>query len=70
MSDPYTPTRQMAQSAGQKAQDAYAAARQAISRLEALEARIGALEVENAELHGRVARLERPVQVTAKRKAA
>lgn len=40
------------------------------SRLEALEARIGALEVENAELHGRVARLERPAQVTSKRKAA
>lgn len=60
----------MAQSAGQKAQDAYAAARQALSRIEALEARISGLEVENAELHGRLATLERPAQVTAKRKAA
>ncbi len=66
----YTPTRVMAQSAAQKAQDAYAAARQALSRIETLEARLGALEAENAELRGRLAVVERPAAVTIKRKAA
>jgi hypothetical protein len=66
----YTATRQMAQSAAQKAADAYAAARQAVSRLESLEARLGALEVENAELRGRIAVLERPAVGAPRQKAA
>lgn len=69
--DPHTPTRQMAQSAAQKAQDAYATARQAIGRMEAMEARIQALEGENADLHARLARIEdQPLKVVPKRKAA
>lgn len=50
VSEPLTPTRIMAQSAAQKAQDAYAGARNATDRLVALEARVGQLEDENAEL--------------------
>lgn len=61
MTDPYTPTRVMAQSAGQTAQNAYAAARQAISRCEALEALV-------SDLQERLAMLERPAAI--KRKAA
>lgn len=59
----YTPTRQAALSAFQKAQDAYATARQAMERVNGMEARMAALEVENAELRALV-----PQQSTEKPK--
>lgn len=77
MSDPYTPTRIMAQSAAQKAHDAYATARQSMARLEALEGQVAddthMVAELSAQLRAALARIDdleaRQAQVT-RRKAA
>lgn len=63
--DPYTPTREMAQSAAQKANKAEALVSHGREHLGAVEARVGALEdrlsaleAENGVLHDRWVRLE------------
>lgn len=69
--EPFTPTRQMAQSAAQKASDAYAMMRQFQERAAGLEARIEALEAENAILNDRLVRIEdAPLKLVTRRKAA
>lgn len=57
----YTPTRMMAQSAGQKAADAYAVARQADGRVEAAIAKADEARAIALELAARVAALERMI---------
>lgn len=63
----YTPTREMAQGAAQKANAAYAQAREVIGRVEAMEARMSALEAENARLRSLV---EAPKALTVIKKRA
>lgn len=70
----HTPTRQMAQSAMMKAGDAYAAARQALSRIEALEQQLADRADEAAAqiraLKARIQELEPPEARAPRRKVA
>lgn len=69
----YTPTRQMAQSAAMKAQDAYALGRQAQEAIDDLRERVTLLEANAATLLRRLAVLEHtiePIRPVARRKAA
>ena len=52
----FTPTRQMAQSAAMKSQDAYAVARQASGRTEALEAQLTDTRADVADLQQKLAK--------------
>ena len=54
----YTPTRQAALGAMQKAQDGYATARQAMERVNGIETQLDELRGENAELKARLVRIE------------